>query len=61
MRFYTNPFKKDAEMVSAVRYGAWMYDGETYTREGVFQDWSRVIVYSDGSIRFEYKTKLILL
>lgn len=53
MRFYTNPFRKDAETVWQVSASDPKYDGVTITAAGTYQTWSRDVTYSDGSVRSE--------
>lgn len=53
MRFYTNPFKRDAETVWQVSVSEPRFQGYSVLPEGVFADYEREITYSDGTKRWE--------
>lgn len=53
MRFYTNPFRKDAETVWMVSASEPQFAGYSVLPSGVFADYYRTVTYSDGSTRNE--------
>ncbi len=53
-RFYTNPFRKGAEMAHIVSVSEPRFDGHTHTAlSGSWNSWSRTVTYSDGTVRNE--------